>query len=358
VLQKGIDPFSGAMDKAVAAATREANAALREYLGADQLDRLEQLRGAQSQIRLIKREVGLDLADAGCPLSPEQLAALGTVYEDALDPARNPRFGEQGRQRDPTTGMDELDQTILRRAESFLSAQQQDVLRSYFTDRALNAHRPHVPAGRDSSWLLHEPTYGPPLRREMRRMVMRDYARALTDLQLPPDRAKHVLDLLFAREVAPREAVYQVEEQAGDATAKHAAREAAVQQADAALRDALGADGAKRLEVWRQREGSRYGVETDEVAELQLAGCPPTVAQEDAMLAAFWETNSRENPEYASLRTTPDDPQTGLRALDVAYLERLKSVLSDQQLAVVRTYRQDVAAVLRKIEAQNGRSLR
>ncbi len=92
-------------------------------------------------------------------------------------------------------------------------------------------------------------------------------------------------------------------------------------------------------------------VRRDEGAELALADSPLTDAQLRAVSEAFLDFHTDQNPGYQTLADQPADPDSGLTPLDVAYLQRTAVILSPQQQGVVKTYRADQTAALRRIKA-------
>jgi hypothetical protein len=135
-LHAGVDPFSGAMAKTVAAAQAAADQKVKSLLGGTGLDQLEYLRAAFSWESQINREEGSALVDAGLPLSPAQLLAFGKIEEDVRNPRRNGNFAAEAGRRDPATGISALDQKMLDRTAAVLAAGQERVLRNFVENRA------------------------------------------------------------------------------------------------------------------------------------------------------------------------------------------------------------------------------
>lgn len=135
-LRAGIQDGTPEMAKAQAQAASQVAKEVQALLGADGYAQFQQLAQESTMKRIIEGQVGLDLADAGAPLSAEQLTTLSKIYAGVQDPQNNPEFVAMMRQPpDLQTGLTALDQAIIERAAPFLSAPQLKILRQSLVDQ-------------------------------------------------------------------------------------------------------------------------------------------------------------------------------------------------------------------------------
>jgi RNA polymerase sigma factor (sigma-70 family) len=180
-------------------------------------------------------------------------------------------------------------------------------------------------------------------RKELRHNIIRQYARAIEALKLPPDQAAQVKELLVERESASSDA-RQAALDAGiaDNTPEmgkaNAQAEAALNQALDAL---LGPDGRGKLEALRGNSfyGSSNGID-DLAVDLMDAGLgiSPDEVQTLAQTQHDLE-DSAKNPMAATPGYRTLDHDTWERPLDLDFFAKAAAFLTPDQLQIVKTSR-------------------
>ena len=348
--QKGIDPFSAEMSRAVDTANASAKRDLDDFLGPDRLDTLEYLSGAAGFYRMVMAsggDVQWELRDAGIPMTPGQIVALGKICEDVCDSKRNPDYASLVRQKaDPVTGISAAYQEVLERAARILSADQIKIIALRLSDQALQ-FKMGKPGGPDSAAVTRQGLRGP---------MMAGYREALAEMNLPAGVESQAKDLLVERESAPF-AVWRAARQQGLDTKSDDVRKAMQAATDAVngrLEALLGAPGCTRLEDFKGLAVVRSQIESSEVNEFGAAGCPLTHDQLQAFGQAVWEVRKSMKPSASAnrFRGDPADPRTGLTPQNAAVLARSAAILTARQQEVLRTYYQDLSAAGKRIAAE------
>ncbi len=331
---QGLDPYSAQMNLAIAANVNAAGRALKAFFGKERLARLELLVDARGYFSLILENGGSlidDLNDAGIPLTPEQIAALGRICAEVFDPKRNPAYRELAAQApDRITGISALTQELIDRATRVLSPGQVRVLTLYCSDAA-NAGD-WTPAARG---------------RWARYTITREYGPALCEMKLPAPEIAEAKILLLKRNKAVHSAFANTRAKGENPRSEEANPE--VKRAYyGRLKILLGPSGLDRLEQLREILRYRALVVNFEGIECQAEGCPLTDDQIRALGKLCWEARKAILlPRHGTLNE-PVDPKTGLTAWHSAILARASSFLTPRQREVLRTLYLDEAVALKR----------
>jgi len=139
----GIDPNSPAMTEALSLSVAEIGDEINGILGEASYDQLTKAMRIGDTTQQLAKNVGLDMADAGAPLSPEQTSALAQIEADyATGPqmtngdSRSAQIAAMMKEPpDPQTGLRPMDQAQLDRATQVLSPQQLQILQQNMVDQ-------------------------------------------------------------------------------------------------------------------------------------------------------------------------------------------------------------------------------
>jgi hypothetical protein len=344
-LHQGMDdPFSAAMGQAVTEAQAKAEHTLRTFLGANAADRLEFLAKAFAGVVGIERNEGLDLLDAGLPLSSAQALALAEIYE-------KPRHAIVA-----GTGAGTSSDPFWSDVATVLSSAQLEIVQRFTTDRSTMATRNNTVGATHSSTLIDDPTYGSIFRRQIRRRLLWTYRAGLSELGLSSPAATQAIDLLQKRDVARLAAE-------GAAEAKNAARAAVAAAGSEAwdkvsgeLQSQLGAENYRRLESFAEFAQFQLRVSQNEAAALGVAGCPLSGSQLHTLQLALW--NSR-HASIATERTVPSQPPNAtqhrssaeLSAADATLLQKTAEFLSTSQQEALKIYLLDQTFFVERVRA-------
>jgi len=203
-------------------------------------------------------------------------------------------------------------------------------------DRAASA-RPAAPAnGKQLSQLLdleRDPAYVALQKRQMRRIILRQYGDALASLNLPPDQLSQLKDLLAGRIFSsgdPRLAGMEPGTPAYNQELR-AASQAISQQIDALI----GPDGQRKLQAAQMLTTSQNQVANNYAPDFADAGVPLTPDQSTSLAQLL---NPMNNPGGGRAMNQAD-PETFLSPRDEQLLDQAAQILSPPQIAILKADR-------------------
>jgi RNA polymerase sigma factor (sigma-70 family) len=136
-IQQGFSQNSPEMNQATAQAGKEMDQEINALIGGDAAGRLEALQGTmyfggQNSVDL----AGVDLADAGVPLTTTQSQTLSQMLHDLQSHEKNPDSAQPGFNTvDPATWQSPSDQQFFAKASTLLTANQLQILEAYIAEQ-------------------------------------------------------------------------------------------------------------------------------------------------------------------------------------------------------------------------------
>jgi hypothetical protein len=189
------------------------------------------------------------------------------------------------------------------------------------------------------------PEYAGLMRKEGRRNVVREYSRAIAALNLSPDKAIQLKELLVERDMSEYDA-QDAANQAGLVSGSPEAGKAiseAMKDSEQAIKSLIGSDADEKLEALKgtQYYGSQNDVD-DYAVDMADAGVSLSAEQSQALAQSLHElSNSAKNPDAAAPGYRVADPTTWQSPLDQQFFASAASILTPAQLQILKTSRSE-----------------
>ena len=181
--------------------------------------------------------------------------------------------------------------------------------------------------------------------RELRRSIVREYGRAIAALNLSPDKAAQLKELLVEKAVTSSDAVDAatkagLQPSSGDT---YKAISQATRDLDQAINTLIGADADDKLEALKGTNFYGNGNEIDESAlDMEDAGVPLSAEQAQALAQFLHDLSSpAKNPDSGAPGFKNADPITWQSPLDQQLFAKASTVLTPSQLQILKTSRSE-----------------
>jgi RNA polymerase sigma factor (sigma-70 family) len=188
--------------------------------------------------------------------------------------------------------------------------------------------------------IREHPEYAALMRKDIRRNVVRQYLSAIGALNLSPDEAGKLKELLVERDLASFDA-HEAEAEAGVADDSAGARKAdseATKESNLAITALIGSDANEKLEALKgTMNGSQNDVD-DMALDLADAGHPISADQSQALAQWLHDLgNASKNPDAGTPGYRDIDPDTWQSPFDRQFFTNAATILSPEQLQILET---------------------
>ena len=181
--------------------------------------------------------------------------------------------------------------------------------------------------------------------KEMRRSVIRTYGRAIAALNLTSDKAAQLKELLVEKAVTSSDAMDAATQAGLQPTSgdTYKAISQATKDLDQAINSLIGVDANEKLEALKGTTFYNSGNSVDESAlDMEDAGVPLSAEQAQALAQILHNVSTpATNPDSGAPGFSDADPTTWLSPLDQQLFAKAASVLTPNQLQILKTSRSE-----------------
>jgi len=181
-------------------------------------------------------------------------------------------------------------------------------------------------------------------RKELRRSIIREYRGAIAALNLAPDQAAQLKNLLIEKSMSAADAM-EAATQAGiqpNSSETHRAISQATKDLDQSIISLIGSDANERLEALKSTTFHSGNVIEPVALDMEDAGVPLSADQSEALGLYLHElSNPTKNPDASTPGFNEADPTTWQSPLDQQFYSKAAAILTPSQLQILKSSRSE-----------------
>lgn len=181
-------------------------------------------------------------------------------------------------------------------------------------------------------------------RKELRRSVIRGYSRAIAALNLPPDQAAQLKNLLIEKAMSSADAM-EAATQAGlqpNSSQTYRAISQATKELDQSINSLIGSDANERLEALKNTTFQSGNVIEPVALDMEDAGVALSADQSQALALYLHDLSNRtKNPDSSTPGFNEADPATWQSPMDQQFYAKAAAILTPSQLQILKSSRSE-----------------
>jgi hypothetical protein len=185
--------------------------------------------------------------------------------------------------------------------------------------------------------LRKDPAYATIWRKQELRNINRQYGEELAKLNLPPEQAAKLKQLMIDREDASMDAREAAQNSGLSSRETNQAVTQAMGEVNDEIKALVGADTFNDLQNGQLSSGMKMMIQNQVGIDLTAAGVPLSNDQTSALAQIYAGLqNPAKNPDLMTMVRGAADPTTGLTPMNQAILDQAAQVLSPAQLPILK----------------------